>query len=102
MAGERQALKAVRMLLLATALAWAAPAAPQILPGGLPSLPGAGALPGGLGDLRRTEPGLPTPSRLRDPAAVPGIAPLTAAADGLAGASLAVVRRLAVQRLLRD
>jgi subtilisin family serine protease len=80
---EKLRRRAVAAALL-LALAGGGPSGAQILGGRLPSLPGA---PAGLPDLPRvTQP----------------LAPITGAATDLAGAALTDVRRLTIQRLLRE
>jgi len=89
MTPERRVWKSLRALGFACLLAWSAPAAGQVLGGGLP-LPGG--LPGGLGDLPRA---LPRPDVAR-PATR-----LTDAAGDLVSGPLTEVRRLTAERLLR-
>ncbi|HEY8003439.1 MAG TPA: S8 family serine peptidase [Phenylobacterium sp.] len=99
MADRRQTSKRAAALSVAFALACAAPAAAQIIGGGLPGLPGGG-LPGGLSDLpsRRGLPDVATP-RLPQTPALPRLAEDV---QGLADAPLSELRRLKAQRLLRD
>jgi len=89
MTPKRRVWKSLRALGCAGLLAWGAPAAGQILGGGLP-LPGG--LPGGVGGLPRS---LPRPD-------VSGTATrVTDAAGDLVSGPLTEVRRLTAERLLR-
>ena len=104
MADDRQFRRVIHALSLAGALACAAPAAAQLIGGGLPGLPGGlpgglppGGLPGGLGDRGLGDRGLPDatrPLRRLTP-------PVEALASELANAPLSEVRRLTAERLLR-
>jgi len=98
MTPKRRVWNRVLALGVACAVAWGAPAAGQILGGGLPGgLPGSlpGRLPGGLGQLPRPDvPPHPDPVR-----AAPRVA---GAMDALILGPLDEVRRLTIERLLRD
>jgi len=102
MTPERRVWKSLSALGLAAVLAWGAPAAGQILGGGLPvGIPSGlpSGLPAGLGGVPRTVlPARPVPpSALAEPASQ-----VAGAADQLVSGALNDVRRLTVERLLRE
>jgi hypothetical protein len=100
MTGNRRFRRLIRTLAMAAVLAAAAPAAAQLVGGGLPSLPIGGGVPGGLagglpgGSGPRGLPDVGSPLRRTPPE-------VEALAGDVAGAPLADVRRLTAERLLR-